>query len=293
MTAAGGGLPATRAARIIAAFALRESLRKRVFVVVALLTLAFLALYGLGAWQIGKSTEVLGGANGIEGRVLAGATLLGLSMFATLFLGAILAVFLTLGAVRGDAERGLLQPLLVRPLPRATFLLGRFVAAGSVCSAYVIVVFAGAVVLTGAFVDWWPDRLVLPALELGAAVVVIAALALGGSVVLASTANGIAVFMLFGAGLTAGLLGQVAEALDSRTLGDIATATSWVLPFEALYQEALSAITADTVGFTRLAIDLGPFGGAQSFGPALGPYAVAYVAAVGAAALAAFARRDL
>ena len=35
----------------------------------------------------------------------------------------------------------------------------------------------------------------------------IAALALGGSVVLSSTANGIAVFMLFGAGLTAGLLG--------------------------------------------------------------------------------------
>ena len=51
-------------------------------------------------------------------------------MFATLFLGAILAVFLTLGAVRGDAERGLLQPLLVRPLSRATFLLGRFAAAG-------------------------------------------------------------------------------------------------------------------------------------------------------------------
>ena len=67
-----------------------------------------------------------------------GATLLGLSMFATLFLGAILAVFLTLGAVRGDAERGLLQPLLVRPLPRATFLLGRFAAAAGVCVVYVI-----------------------------------------------------------------------------------------------------------------------------------------------------------
>ena len=72
---------------------------------------------------------------------MAGATLLGLSMFATLFLGAILAVFLTLNAVRGDAERGLLQPMVVRPLPRATFLLGRFVAAAGVCAVYVIVVF--------------------------------------------------------------------------------------------------------------------------------------------------------
>ena len=40
----------------------------------------------------------------------------GLAMFAILFLATILAVFLTLGAVRGDAERGLLQPLVVRPV---------------------------------------------------------------------------------------------------------------------------------------------------------------------------------
>ena len=46
-----------------------------------------------------------------------------------------------------------------------------------------------------------------------------------------------------------------------------------MLPFEALYQAALSAITADTVGFTRLAIDLGPFGGAEAAGPLLWPWA--------------------
>ncbi len=85
---------------------------------------------------------------------------------------------------------------------------------------------------------------------------------------LASTANGIAVFMVFGAGLVAGLLGQIGEALGSGTLSDVATTASWLLPFEALYQSALGALTADTVGFTRLAIDLGPFGGAAGLRPA-------------------------
>jgi Cu-processing system permease protein len=280
-------------ALIIAGFALRESLRRRVFVVVAILTLAFLALYGLGTWQIAKEANGLSSDNGVEGKVVAGATLLGLSMFATLFLGAILAVFLTLGAVRGDAERGLLQPLLVRPLSRGTFLLGRFIAAASVCAAYVIVVFVASAVITNVFVDWWPDRVIVPALELGAGVAIIAALALAGSVVLSSTANGIAIFMLFGAGLTAGLLGQIAEALSSDTLENVSRIAAWVLPFEALYQSALNAITADTFGFTRFAIDLGPFGGAQTFGAGLWPYALAYSAAVGAAALWAFRRRDL
>ena len=280
-------------ALIIAGFALRESLRRRVFVVVAVLTVAFLALYGLGMWQIAKETNDLGGPAGVDSKVVGGATLLGLSMFATLFLGAILAVFLTLGAVRGDAERGLLQPLLVRPISRATFLLGRFVAAGSVCAAYVIVVFLASAVITHVFIDWWPDQVLVPALELGAGVAIIAALALGGSVVLSSTANGIAIFMLFGAGLTAGLLGQIAEALSSDTLENVSRVAAWVLPFEALYQSALNGITADTFGFTRYAIDLGPFGGAQTFGAGLWPYALAYSAAVGAAALWAFRRRDL
>ena len=263
------------------------------FVVVALLTVAFLALYGLGTWQISKEVDEIGVVDGVEGPVVAGATLLGLSMFATLFLGAILAVFLTLNAVRGDAERGLLQPMLVRPLPRGYVLLGRFVAAAGVCAGYVIVVFLASAVLTNVFVDWWPDRVIVPALELAAGVAVIAALALGGSVVLSSTANGIAVFMLFGAGLTAGLLGQIAEALSSDTLERVSTIASWILPFEALYQTALQGITADTFGFTRFAIDLGPFGGAQSFGALLAPFTIAYLAAVGAAALWAFRRRDL
>ena len=278
---------------IVAGFALRESLRRRVFVVVALLTVAFLALYGLGVWQISQEADEIGGVDGVDGRTVAGATLLGLAMFATLFLGAILAVFLTLNAVRGDAERGLLQPLVVRPLPRATFLLGRLVAAAGVCAGYVIVVFLAAAGLTYAFVEWWPDRVLAPALELAAGVAVIAVLALAGSVVLASTANGIAIFMLFGAGLVAGLLGQIAEALTSDTLERVSRIASWILPFEALYQTALSAITADTYGFTRFAIDLGPFGGAQSFGAILAPYTLAYIAAVGAGAVWAFRRRDL
>jgi ABC-2 type transport system permease protein len=280
--------------RIIAVFALRESVRRRVFLVVGLLTLAFLALYGLGTWQLFTGVDEFEDTiEGVDAKTVAGATILGLAMFATLFLGTILAVFLTLGAVRGDAERGLLQPVLVRPLRRRTVLAGRFVAAAGVCGAYVVAVFLAATVITWAFSDWWPDRTVQPALQLAVAVAVISALSLAGSVLLSATANGIAVFMVFGAGLTAGLLGQIGEALSSRTLDRVSDIVSWVLPFEALYQAALAAITAETFGFTRLAINLGPFGGAESASPGLWPWTVAYLALVGAGAAWAFARRDL
>ena len=60
-----------------------------------------------------------------------------------------------------------------------------------------------------------------PTLGLMLGVAIIAALSLAGSVFLSATANGIAVFMVFGAGLVAGLLGQIGEALSSGTLQDV------------------------------------------------------------------------
>src|SRR3954468_13205767 len=253
----------------IAGYALRESLRRRVFAVVLVLTAGFLALYGLGASAAFHETDQIGSVGELDPQALTGATLLGLAMFATLFLGTVLAVFLTLGAVRGDAERGLLQPLLVRPLRRRTLLLGRFAAAASVCAGYVIVVFLATAVITRITGGWWPDRFVVPALGLAFAVAIIAAVSLAGSVVLSATANGSAVFIVFGAGLVAGVLGQVGEALGSDTLQNVAKVSSWLLPFEGLYQAALAGLTTDTVGFTKLAINLGPFGRAHAVGVGL------------------------
>jgi ABC-type transport system involved in multi-copper enzyme maturation permease subunit len=278
----------------IVRYGLHEALRRKMFAVVVLLTAGFLILYWLGTRELfAHLDEVVAPDEIVDTRTLVGATVLGLAMFATLFLGAVLAVFLTLGVVRGDAERGLLQPLVVRPVGRSVLLLARFAGASAVCALYVLVVFGLAVVITGLTGDWWPDRLVTPALELAAGVVVIVGLSLLGSVFLSATANGIAIFMLFGAGLVAGLLGQIGEALGSDRLERIATVASWALPFEGLYQDGLNELTADTTGFTEFALSLGPFGGAQAGGPALRLWAAAYLVLVGAAALVGFARRDL
>jgi Cu-processing system permease protein len=279
----------------IAGYALRESTRRRVFVVVLILTVAFLVLYGVGTEAAFDSidAEAAGAALNVDDEVLTGSTLLGLAMFTTLFLGCVLAVFLTFGAVRGDAERGLLQPLVVRPLGRTALLGGRFAAAAGVCAVYVGAVYATATVITGWAGGWWPDDPVSPGLALIAGVILIAALSLLGSIFLSATANGIAVFMAFGAGLAAGLLGQIGDALEVDTLKNVAEVASWVLPFEALYQGGLNSLTSGVSGATGVIVQLGPFGGAQEGGPLLWVWSAAYLLLLAGAARTAFARRDL
>ena len=214
-------------------------------------------------------------------------------MFATLFLGAVLTTFLTLGVVRGDAEVGLLQPVVARPIGRPGMLLARWLASAAIASAYVIVVFAAAIVITEAIGGWSPDGPVVATLELAAAVCVIAAISVLASVFLSGTAQGIAVLMVFGAGLTAGLLGQIGDALSSSSLVEIGEAAAFALPFELLYQDALYRLTAETGGFARVIVELGPFGGARQAAGGAIAWAGLFVALILAVAAAAFERRDL
>ena len=277
----------------IVGYGFREALRRKVFAVVLLLTLGFLGLYWLANHYVFRDVENISPPVGIDARTFAGAFMFGLAMFATLFLGDVLAVFLTLGVVRGDAERGLLQPLIVRPVGRSTLLFARWLGAVAVCAPYVGAVYAAAMLITGLTGHWWPDRIVVPGLELAAGVAIVAALSLLGSVFLTAIANGIAVFMIFGAGLVAGLLGSIGHALNSHTLEHAAKIAAWLIPFEALYQDGLRQITADTTGFTGFLLQLGPFGGAYTGGALLRLWAIGYLALVGIVAVAGFARKDV
>jgi ABC-type transport system involved in multi-copper enzyme maturation permease subunit len=279
----------------IVGYGLRESVRRKMFAVVIVLTIAFLALYAWGVHAAFRDTRNFVGPDQqqLDPDTIAGATVLGLAMFATLFLGAVLSVFLTLNVVRGDAEAGLLQPLVVRPVGRLQLLLARFAGAAGVAAVYVVAVYAATVVLTRWAGGWSPDRVVSPAVELAAAVVVVSALALAGSVFFSPIANGIGALMFFGAGLMSGLLGEIGHAIHSARLQHIARIAWWVFPFDALYEDSLHRLTVDTTGFAEFVLQLGPFGGSHHAGAPLLVWSGAYLVLVLGAALAAFFLRDL
>ena len=279
----------------IVGYGFREALRRKVFAVVVLLTAVFLVLFWLANHYVfTRLSAITPPADvNVDTRTFAGAFLLGLAMFATLFLGVVLAVFLSLGVVSGDAERGLLQPLVVRPVGRTTLLLSRFLGAAAICVVYVLAVYGCALAIIDLTGSWAPPSTIAPGLELAGGVLIVLALSILGSVVLSSTANGIAVFMLFGAGLVAGLLGTIGHALNSHAISHASTVAAWALPFEALYQDGLQLISRNASGLTGFLLQLGPFGGAYVHGWGIRVWAGSYLVVALALALLAFHRRDL
>ena len=279
---------------VVARHALQESLRRRVFLIVLILTALFIALFVVATIEAFNAERAFGGGAGpINAHQVTTVTLAGLGMFASLFLATVLAIFLTLGAVRGDAERGLLQPLVVRPLGRRELLLGRYVGAFAVCAPYVAAVYGIVIVTIHQAGGTWPSHVVGPGLALAAAVSILVAMSLLGSVFLSSAANGIAMFMLYGAGLVSGLLATIGAALGAHTVQVIARDMSIALPFEGLYQAGLHALGSNQSGLTGVLVNLGPFGSSRAGTVPFYVWSAFYLAVVAALALLAFARRDL
>jgi len=281
---------------VIARHALGEAARRRVLHVVVVLTALFGALYLWGAGELFDNIDS-GAGHSFGGllspRELAGGTMLGLAMFGALFLATVLATLLCAGAVRGDAETGLLQPLLVRPLARSQYLAGRWLAAAITAALYALLTYLGAVLVIGFVGHFWPAQPLAVGLRLALAVAVLTALALLGATRLNAMANGIVVLMLYGAGLVAGLMGTIGEGIGSQRLTQIADTTSWVLPFEGLYRDALQRLVSDVGGPGAVLLQLGPLGSSHDQGPWMVPWAVLFIALVLAAATWLLKRRDL
>lgn len=281
---------------VVAAHALGEAARRRVLHVVVVLTAIFGALYLWGASELFDNIDRGAGVHFgslLSPRELAGGTMLGLAMFGALFLATVLATFLCAGAVRGDAETGLLQPLLVRPLGRGRYLAGRWLAAAVTAAAYVLVTYFGAVLIIGLVGGFWPAQPFAVGLRLVLAVAALTALALLGATRLNAMANGIVVLMVYGAGLVAGLMGTIGEGIGSRRLTQIADTTSWLLPFEGLYRDALQRLVSDVSGPGAVLLQLGPLGSSHDQGPWIVPWAIAFIVLVLAAATWLLKRRDL
>ena len=114
-----------------------------------------------------------------------------------------------------------------------------------------------------------------------------------GSVFLSATANGIAMFMLYGAGLVSGLLAAIGAALNAHTVQTIAHDITLALPFEGLYQAALHALGSNQTGLTRVLVNLGPFGASHPNSVPFDIWAVVYLAILSSLATVGFERRDL
>ncbi|KAF6568212.1 ABC transporter permease subunit [Paenibacillus polymyxa] len=292
--------------RIIWTMTWKELLRKRVLLLTLLLTVVFL----LGFWFIagaiaGDSTSrvITGGTNNetMIQEFTLGMFILMLGFFFASFVLAFLAIFSSFSTIAGEAEQGVMQAMLPRPIPRWKWYTGRWLGYVSLGVIYALVLYSLILWITDvhASIPRDPVVLVQSFLLFASVVPLLVTVSMFGSGYLSSVANGVVMTMLYGAGWLGGMVGKIIGSVGlepgpMQTLNNITGVLSLIMPADGL-QRKMQAVLFSFENINGLipVSTSGPFGIGEIPSTAFLIYAAFYTAVLFGLGLRRFVRKDL
>ncbi len=275
--------------RAIAGLTLREMLRRRATLTLAIAVLAFIALSG---WAFHALVHSYGPAG--EARLYASEQL----VFVMLVFSGMLALtasFLSASAISPELESGVAISLLARPLTRSGYVLGKWLGLAALVACFSLL--SGALELLVAF---WsagfvpPDPLAALA-ALGAQALVLMTLGLWLSTRLSSITAAILSVALFFLAWMAGVGGALGVALHNSTLQVAGAVSQLAVPTNGLWQAAeyyLEPPSVVAILHLKGIVGADPFVAASPEPTAFYIWCALWVAGVAGAAVWSLRRRD-
>ncbi len=288
-------------ALLIAELSLREAVRKRLVTVLLILSALFIGFYLYGIFKLEGTLDQRAIDAGLEGgRSKTGAanlpimtaTLFG--MYLVYFLGALMSVLSTVGAVSGDIENGVMQSIIARPMTRAQLVLGRWIGFTTINLAYVGLLSASLLGGIYLITNYLPP-VSLPAVGLVMlAMTLLTALTVLGSTLFTTLANGIGVFVLYGLGFTGSILTAIGQFADSPTMTTLGKVATTIMPTNLLWLGASYLLQPPIMlQASKAARGTNPLFSSDPIAPAMVAWAAFLVVAAVAAAMWSLSRRDL
>lgn len=285
---------------LIAELSLREATRKRLVSVLLVLSALFLGFFLFGVYRLELTLDQRSVDAGLDGRSPTGAANLPVmfsalfGMYLVYFLGSLMGVLSTVGAVSGDIENGVMQSVIARPVSRAQLVAGRWLGFTAVNVAYVALLAAGLLGGVRLITGYTPPEALPAAALLLLAVTVLTSLTVLGSTLFTTLANGIGVFVLYGVGFTGGILSAIGTLADTPTLTTLGRVANALMPTNALWLGASYHLQPEIMRQVgEVSRGANPFTSSVPVDPLLVVWAAALAGLGLAGAMWRFSRRDL
>lgn len=285
---------------LIAELSLREATRKRLVSVLLVLSALFLGFFLFGVYRLELTLDQRAIDAGLDGRSPTGAANLPVmfsamfGMYLVYFLGSLMGVLSTVGAVSGDIESGVMQSVIARPVSRAQLVAGRWLGFTAVNVTYVALLAAGLLGGVRLITGYTPPE-ALPATGLLLlAVTVLTSLTVLGSTLFTTLANGIGVFVLYGVGFTGGILSAIGTLADTPTLTTLGRVANALMPTNALWLGASYHLQPEVMRQVgEVSRGANPFTSSDPVDPLLVAWAAVLAILALTGAMWRFSRRDL
>ncbi|WP_018305892.1 ABC transporter permease [Desulfitobacterium hafniense] len=229
----------------------REILSRRIFFITLLMTLAFLIFFGVtnhyAAQGFIQAMHGFDSANTvIQSSISSQIIMMGLN-FSSMIL-ALLTILSTVGGVAGEIENHQIDTILARPLPRRSYVLGKFLGLGTVVVVYALSLFVGVLLinqLTGGDIAarLEPSSVIQGGLIFVLSPLLIVAAGLWLSTRMSTINSGIILIILYGVGFVGGLVEQIGTLLTNPSLINTGIVSSLIFPYNALFRKTDALLT--------------------------------------------------
>ncbi|TME13097.1 MAG: ABC transporter permease [Chloroflexi bacterium] len=206
------------------------------------------------------------------------------------------AAFFGSPAIATELENGIAQAMLARPLPRASYLLGRWFGLAIVIVGYAAVSGFLAIGVVGLVSGYVPPDPILPVAYLAGQALVLLSLTVLLSTRLPPIAGGAIAVVAYGLAWMAGVLGKIGLALGTTSLVTASDASRFLLPTDALWQGVVYGLEPSFVinaGEGEFVARTSPFFAATGPAPAIVAWSVIWVVLILALAVTQLRRREL
>ncbi len=284
-------MSASPPALTIARLTLHEAVRRRVVLVVVLLTPILITLVGWGFSHLNHLTDDNGVPLSQAQTRLNEAIFLILIAFMFSVVMTIGAAFLAAPAIANDIESGLLLAVLPRPIRRSEVVLGKWIGLALPLCVYAFVAGGIQLMVIRAVTGYVPPHPVQAIAYIVGQSLVLLTLSLLGSTRLAPMACGIIVVVLFAAGWIIGIAQLVGTVFHNQTIATAGTIFSLIFPSDGLWRGAVAALQPAVVAAAGFRED--PLAVRSPPTTAYLIWAIGWMAAVLGCAVLSFGRRDL
>ncbi|MBP2000974.1 ABC-type transport system involved in multi-copper enzyme maturation permease subunit [Paenibacillus shirakamiensis] len=234
----------------------KELLRKKVLLLTVILTVLFLITFWFIASTLGNSYS--GSNRGLPSsdpgllitKFSEGMVILGLGFFFASFVLAFLAIFSSSSVISGEAEQGIMQALMPRPIARWKWYLGRWLGYVSFCMVYALALFSAILIITNihATIPKEATNIVIAYFLFASVVPLLISLSMLGSSFFSAIGNGVFMTMLYGGGWLGGMIDKVASQFASlkhemgSSLDTISGLLSLAMPADGLQRTMLDRL---------------------------------------------------
>jgi len=278
----------------VARLQLQELLRRRLFLVLLLLTLVVISLTTWGFSRIPTLDDTPMSA--VEIAAVASQFLI-LVMFMFSFVLAFSAVFAASPAISAEVESGITLAMLARPITRLEYVVGKWLGLLATVLIYAIPAASVQMILVQLVVGYSPPHpLEFLAFVIGEAVVVLT-LSLLLSTRFAGMVGGVTGLILWGLAWMGGIVGGIGLGFGNATLTHVGTASKLLLPTDGLWRGAVWSLEpASLIAAARAAgrtAAANPLFAPDPPPPAYVAWCVIWIAAMLAVAIWSFMRKEL